>query len=101
MKSTASISALLLVFVVAVSCRMAERLTGDSKAGTVSSLWSDVPPLPGAKKADLEMPLGARLAIRAFMQGKINFISFSSNNSAQEVKNFYTIDRMKAAGWTP
>ncbi len=90
-----------MLVTVAVSCRLAESLTGDPKAGTVSSLWPDVPPLEGAQKADMEIPLGARLALRAMMQGKINFISFTSDKSAQEVKDFYSNERMKAAGWTP
>lgn len=93
--------ALILVTAVAVSCRFAETLTGDPKAGTVSSLWSDVPPLPGATKADLEIPLGARLAIRAFMQGKINFIAFTTDQSAPDVQAFYSNERMKEAGWSP
>lgn len=101
MRLTVSLTALLLVFAVVVSCRMAERLAGGANAGTVSSLWPDVPPLDGAKKADLEIPLGARLAIRAMMQGKINFISFTTDKTAQEVKDFYSRERMKAAGWTP
>jgi hypothetical protein len=101
MKSSASILALFIIFAVAVSCHLAESLTGDPKAGTVSSLWPDVPPLEGATKADLEIPLGARLALRAVMQGKINFISFTTDKSAQDVKDFYSNDRMKAAGWTP
>lgn len=101
MKSSISLFALILILAVAVSCRLAESLTGDPKAGTVSTLWPDVPPLEGATKADLEIPLGARLAIRAMMQGKINFISFTTDKTAQEVKDFYSADRMKAAGWTP
>jgi hypothetical protein len=60
-----------------------------------------VPPLAGATKADLEIPLGARLAIRAMMQGKINFIAFTTDQSAQDVQDFYSNERMKAAGWTP
>ena len=101
MKTLTSILALMLVLAVGISCRLAESLTGDPKAGTVSSLWSDVPPLEGATKADLEIPLGARLAIRAAMQGKVNFIAFTANQSPQEVQSFYSNDRMKAAGWTP
>jgi len=93
--------ALILIFAVAVSCRLAETLTGDRNAGTVSSLWPDVPPFSGATKSDIEIPLGARLAIRAAMQGKVNFISFTTDKSAQDVQNFYTNDRMKSAGWTP
>ena len=101
MRGSTSILALILVLGVAVSCRLTESLTGDPKAGTVSSLWPDVPPLASAKKADLEIPLGARLAIRAMMQGKINFIAFTTDQSAGEVQNFYSNERMKAAGWTP
>jgi hypothetical protein len=100
-KSTTPLLALVIVLAVGISCRLAERLTGDPKAGTVSSLWPDVPPLDDATKADLEIPLGARLAIRAMMQGKINFIAFTTDQSAQEVKAFYSNERMKAAGWTP
>lgn len=101
MKTTTPILALVIVLAVGLSCRLAERFTGDPKAGTVSSLWPDVPPLPGATKADLEIPLGARLAIRAMMQGKINFIAFTTEQTAQEVQTFYSSERMKAAGWTP
>jgi hypothetical protein len=101
MKALTPILALILITAVALSCGLTERLTGDPKAGTVSSLWPDVPPLAGATKADLEIPLGARLAIRAMMQGKINFIAFTTDQSPQEVQDFYSNDRMKAAGWTP
>ena len=101
MRASTSILAFILVLVVAISCRFTETLTGDPKAGTVSSLWPDVPPLPGATKADLEIPLGARLAIRAMMQGKINFIAFTADQSAPAVQAFYSNERMKAAGWTP
>jgi hypothetical protein len=101
MKVSVSLIALTLLFAVAVSCRLAESLAGDPKAGSVSTLWPDVPPLDGAQKADLEIPLGARLALRAMMQGKINFIAFTSDKTAQEVKDYYSNERMKAAGWTP
>lgn len=101
MRVTGSILALALVLGVGISCRLAERLGGDKNAGTVSTLWADVPPFEGATKADLEIPLGARLLIRAMSKGTINFISFKTNKTAQEVKDFYTNDRMKTAGWTP
>jgi hypothetical protein len=91
---------LLIVFVVS-ACRMIETLSGNPSAGTVSTLWPDVPPFEGATKADLEIPLGARLLIRAAMQGQINFIAFKTNKSAQEVQDFYDKERMKTAGWTP
>ena len=99
MRIPASILALALILGVALSCKLGERLAGDKNAGTVSTLWSDVPPFEGATKSDLEIPLGARLFIRGMMQGKLNFISFKTNKTAQEVKDFYTKERMKAAGW--
>jgi len=99
MKASASLLALILILGVVISCKLSERLAGDKNSGTVSELWSDVPPFQGATKADLEIPLGVRLLIRGMSQGKVNFISFRTDKSAQEVKDFYSNDRMKAAGW--
>jgi len=81
------------------SCRMIDTLTGNSKAGTVDSLWPDVPPIAGATKTDLALPLGARMMIRAAMRGKVSFIAFTTDKSAQEVQDFYSRERMKSAGW--
>ncbi len=101
MKKFTSLTAIALIVLVVCSCKMVETLTGNPSAGTVSGLWPDVPPFEGATKADLEIPLGARLLIRAAMQGQINFIAFKTNKSAQEVQDFYDKERMKVAGWTP
>ena len=100
-KKPTAIFALFLLLGVVVSCRMVESLTGGEKAGTVSSLWPDVPPFEGATKTDLQIPLGPRLILRAAMQGKISFIAFTTTKTSQDVKDFYAADRMKAAGWTP
>jgi hypothetical protein len=99
MKASASLLALILIFGVAISCKLSEKLAGDKNAGTVSELWPDVPPFQGATKAEIEIPLGMRLLIRGMTQGKVNFISFRTDKPAQEVKDFYSVDRMKAAGW--
>jgi hypothetical protein len=99
MKASASLLALILIFGVAISCKLSEKLAGDKNAGTVSALWPDVPPFQGATKAEIEIPLGMRLLIRGMTQGKVNFISFRTDKPAQEVKDFYSVDRMKAAGW--
>lgn len=90
----------LLALALCLSCRMMDTLAGNEKAGTVDRLWTDVPAFEGATKADLAIPLGARLMIRAAMQGRVNFIAFTTNRSAQEVRDFYSKERMKAAGWT-
>jgi len=94
------IVALFLLLSVVVSCRMVESLTG-GKGGTVSTLWPDVPPFAGATKTDLDIPLGARLVLQAAMQGKLSFIAYTTTKPAQEVKDFYTADRMKESGWAP
>jgi hypothetical protein len=99
MKASASLLALILILGVAISCKLSERLAGDKNAGTVSELWADVPPFQGATKAEVEIPLGVRLLIRGMSQGKVNFISFRTDKPAQEVKDFYSVDRMKAVGW--
>ena len=99
MRASASLLALILIFGVAISCKLSERLAGDKNAGTVSELWPDVPPFQGATKAEIEIPLGMRLLIRGMTQGKVNFISFRTDKPAQEVKDFYSVDRMKAVGW--
>ena len=100
-RTSTAIFALALLFSVGVSCRMVESLTGTGSAGTVSNLWPDVPPFAGATKTDLKIPMFWTLALRAAMQGKISFIAFTTTRSAQDVQDFYTADRMKAAGWTP
>jgi hypothetical protein len=99
MRITNTILVCLLLVMVGGSCRMVESLTGNGKAGTVSDLWSDVPPISGASKTDLAMPLGARLMIRAAMQGKVSFIAFNTDKVPQEVEDFYSKERMKSAGW--
>lgn len=101
MKRTSVFVILAVALAFSSSCRMVEVLAGGERAGTVDALWPDVPAVDGAKKADLAIPLGARLAIRAMMQGKVSFISYTSGQSARSVENYYTNERMRSAGWTP
>jgi hypothetical protein len=96
---SAVLFALFLLLSVVISCRMVESLSGGEKGGTVSTLWPDVPPLEGATRADLQIPLGPRLILRAATQGKVNFIAFTTSKTSKEVQDFYTVDRMTAAGW--
>jgi hypothetical protein len=101
MRASASLLGLTLILGVAISCKLSERFAGDKNAGTVSELWADVPPFPGATKIEAEIPLGVRLLMRGMIQGKVNFISFRSDKSPEEVRDFYSNERMKAAGWAP
>jgi hypothetical protein len=82
---------------------------GGGKGGTVSSMWSDVPVLPDAKKADFSLPLPIRLIMQTAVKAsasdsdvdleKFDFISYTTSQSPQEVTDFYSQERMSQAGW--
>jgi len=74
-------------------------LNNTSGSGTVSSLWSDVPPLQGAARTNLEMPLAFRLMIQAAFKGGIDYIAYTTNQTPDAVRNFYSVERMKSNGW--
>ncbi len=97
-----ALSAVLLV--AAMGCGLLDSVvnqavSGGKPAGTVADLWSDVPRLDGMNKANMELPLAAQLAIKAMTQGNFDFIAYTTNKTPKDVQNFYTADRMKAAGW--
>ncbi|GIL15835.1 MAG: hypothetical protein BroJett039_10080 [Chloroflexota bacterium] len=104
------LTALVLAALVVSGCGMAKNLMGQN-SGTVSDLWADVPPPPDATKANLDIPLPMQLVIQGFIQAanadsnsdtkldKFDFIAFQSNQTAAQVAEFYTVEKMKAAGW--
>jgi hypothetical protein len=65
----------------------------------VANLWPDVPPFPGATKVDVKLPLPMRIIFGRVMKGKIAFITFRTDKSEQEVKDFYSGNSMTDAGW--
>ncbi len=93
----------LMIGVVMVSllgCGMLNSLLNTtSSAGTVASLWSDVPPLQGASKTNLEMPLAFRLMIQATFKGGIDYIAYTTSQTPDQVRSFYSVERMKSGGW--
>ncbi|MCC7162096.1 MAG: hypothetical protein IT331_06360 [Anaerolineae bacterium] len=100
----------VLVAVLVSGCGLVESLTG-SKGGTVSSLWSDVPPLANASKADIPIPPLVNIIITGFIQAanadnssdmkldKFDFIVYQTADTPEQVGNFYTKEKMAAAGW--
>jgi len=108
-----TVSLLGVLLLAALACgplgSLADMATG-SEAGTASSLWSDVPALPGADQVDLEMPLFVRLAVEAASKammseagdsaGSLEFIAYTTGQTAEEVMAYYTPQRMAAEGWT-
>jgi hypothetical protein len=85
--------------IFACACGMFSSLLGGKSSGTVSDLWADVPRMDGLTKTDLDMPLAARLAMQAIMQGRINYIAFTTDATPQAVLDFYTKERMAGQGW--
>ncbi|MBE7469558.1 MAG: hypothetical protein DPW09_27350 [Anaerolineae bacterium] len=91
---------LATIMLFTLGCGMLNSWLGLSgSAGTVSELWSDVPPLEGATKADLEIPLVFQLMIQAVAKSGINYIAFTTPKTPTEVKSFYTPELMQANGW--
>ena len=103
----------VLVAYVVSGCGLAGNLLGGSKGGTVNQLWSDVPALPNATKANIQIPPLASLIIQGFVAAansdssndtkldKFDFIAFQTADTPQQVGDFYTKEKMAAAGWTP
>lgn len=98
MKISASVLALTLLLGVGLACNLADKL-GDDKSVMVTELWPDVIAFPGATKSDKTLPLPVRLMFRAVMQGRASFITFHTDKSLDEVKNFYKAADMSQMGW--
>ncbi len=110
MKKTVLLVTLAFVAFVVSGCGLAQSLMGRN-AGTVSQLWSDVPALPNSSKANIDIPLPVQFIVQGFMQAanadssndmrldKFDFIVYQTPNTPDQVANFYTVDKMQAAGW--
>ena len=91
-----------------MACGMINGVSGlvsGQNAGTVTDLWPDVPKMEGLTKANLDLPLPAKLAIQAFIKssskgdGSLDFISYTTKGTTQDVFDFYNLERMTGAGW--
>lgn len=99
MRLSASILALALLLAVGLSCNLAERFAGEDNSVMVTELWPDVPPFPGAVKSDMKLPLPMRILFSKMMKGKVSFITFRTDKTPQEAKEFYAGNSMTDAGW--
>lgn len=101
----------LTAFMVS-GCGLAGSVLGGNKGGTVANLWSDVPAMPNATKANISIPPLANLIVQGFVSAanaqnsdsdtkldKFDFIGYTTADSPQAVSDFYTVEAMKAAGW--
>jgi hypothetical protein len=90
---------LVAALVFTTACGMVTSLFSGKSSGTVSDLWADVPRMDGMTKTDMEMPLAARLALQAMLQGRMDFIAYTTDATPQAVLDFYTTERMAEQGW--
>jgi hypothetical protein len=105
------------VFVfVAISCRLVDRLTNQQNMKKVADLWSDVPRMDGLATSDVEMPLYVKVLMRTALNNlwRLNnanedrtpstgdWVVFTTTKSPDDVRNFYTNERMTSfGGWDP
>jgi hypothetical protein len=88
-----------------VANKVGDAVAGTGDAGTVDQLWPDVPKMDSLKQENIGLPLPAKLAfaavISASSQGKgtVNFIAFTTQQTPQDVADFYTNDKMTGTGW--
>lgn len=74
------------------------------------SIWPDVPIPPDAKGSDMRLPLPMRLLIQAAVRAsgkendvdvnKFDFVGYTTTQTPQQVAEFYSEERMSAAGWS-
>ena len=89
---------LVLTMFLTMGCNMVTSLFSGG-GGASHDLWSDVPAMDGMTKTDTGLPLAAKLAIQAAFQGAIDYVAYSTDKTPQEVLDFYSTDKMQAAGW--
>ena len=110
---------LLLAVPVMLACggiNLNSVVSGDSSYKPAAELWSDVPRMDGLTPSQLEdVPLPIKLLMRTVLgnlgrlnpqgtdqsTGNIDWISFDSAGTPDDIKNFYTPERMTASGWEP
>ena len=102
------IGALFAVVTVAAACSIPNPLKGgDGNLKTASQLWSDVPKMDGLTQSQLEMPVFIKLLMRTSLNqvggrgGKDtgDWIVFETTRTPDEIKSFYSNQRMADAGW--
>jgi len=82
-----------------------EQKIHESTKPTVADLWSDVPKMDGLQNSDMDLPLPIKLLAQPILDrylggetSKVHWIVFTSNKSPEDVKNFYTNERMTSYG---
>jgi hypothetical protein len=106
------VMALLLAWAMTVTlgCGLIDALFGSGNAQRPATMWSDVPQMEGMTQENLDLPLPLRLILQGLVQSagagegirvdNFQLLAFtSSSKSPADVKAFYTLERMRSAGW--
>jgi hypothetical protein len=91
-------TALAVLMTFALGCGMLSSLVGGN-ATAVNDLWSDVPKLEGATREQAEMPAAVKVAANAALGGSFDFVVYKTTKPADEIKAFYSVERMQGLGW--
>jgi hypothetical protein len=104
---------LALLLALVLGCRTISTLTGnDTNLKKVGDLWSDVPRMDGLVSSEAEMPMFIKILMRTALNNLYRLNSngedktpatgdwavFSTTKTTEDVKNFYTNERMTTFG---
>jgi len=104
----------VFVFTVSSCSRIVNRLTNDQNLKKVGELWSDVPRMDGLTSSEAELPIFVKILMRTALNNLYRFnkegenrtpssgdwTAFTTAKSPDDVKNFYTNERMTSfGGW--
>ena len=99
---------IMLLLLIVLTAALAGCGGGGSNSN-VNNLWSDVPGLPQAEKANIKLPLPLRLIMQAAVKAsasdsdvdvdKFDVVGYTTDMAPGEVTGYYTQERMSAAGW--
>ncbi len=102
-----SISLIFALFVT-TGCGLIGSLVGGGSSAT-SALWADVPAMEGMTRVQADLPLPIKLAVQALVRASgasegirvdnLEFVAYTSSKTPDDLKAFYTLERMQAAGW--
>jgi len=113
MKKLSPIILVAALIFAATSCsRIINKFTNDQNLKKVGDLWSDVPRMEGLASSEAEMPIYVHLLMRTALNNlyRLNkegedktpstgdWAVFSTTKTADDVRNFYTNERMTSFG---
>jgi hypothetical protein len=91
------------------ACGAITSMVGGSGGTAANQLWTDVPQMPGMTKQSGDLPLPARMAMQAMLQGmastesgsvdNIEFLTFTTAKTPEDLRTFYSKEAMSALGW--